>query len=248
MKYPSILPLCGAALAGLFFLTKVDTQPNMHNSALSVAEQTGTNSLCFDDDEISRNLQLISSAQNSSQQINAQSRLIGNAKKSNECRKRIIRAVMKGMDDPRTDLSQDPPSFFLWHYGAEILSKLKAVEALDLLIAHLDVHDGTLFPLHHHPAVGAVIDIGSPALPKLEAVLRRSNDATSRQYAVFCITSIGGSYAQRILIAALPSESNPCVRSFITASLNALDGSSLQIAPDRQAKWYATFLCDAPSA
>ena len=245
MKYSAISVLFGAALAGLFFLSEVYTQPVMHSSAALVAERTEMNFACLAD-EISTNLRLISSGQSSSQQINAQSRLIDDAKKSSECRKRVISAVMQAMDDPRTDLSQDRPSFFLWHYGAEILSTLKAEEALDLLIAHLDVHDGTLFPLHHHPALVNVIRMGAIALPKLEAVLRQSENPNSRHYAVFCIAEIGGSDAKRILSEALSSESNKCVRNFIRASLDALDSSSLQIAPERRTKWYVAYLCDTP--
>lgn len=246
MKYCSVWLLLTALLVGFAFVFNVETRPVLEEPALMGRDQIGTNSPCLSDDAISTNLRLISSAQHVSQQQTAQRQLIDHANKSSECRERIIKAVMSAMNKPVTDLSQDRASFYLWHYGSEILASLRAEEALDLLIEHLELHDGTLFPLNHHPALVNVIRMGDIALPKLEAVLQHSNDPNLRHYSVFCITSIGGLVARRILMEALPTESNACVRSFITASLDALDSSTLQIAPDRRAKWYAAFLCDTP--
>jgi hypothetical protein len=245
MKYHSVGLFSRAVLFGLVYLSTVNTHSLPYNAGVSGTERKEMNSQCLPDDQILTSLRLISSAQTSSQQQSAQRQLIDDARKSSECRSRIIKTLVRAMDESTTDLSRDRSRFYLWHYGSEILAILKAEEALDFLIEHFDLHDGTLFPLNHHPAVVNVISMGSIALPKLEAVLRQTQNPNSRHYAVFCIASIGGSDAKRILSEALPSESNECVKSFITASLNALDSSS-QIAPERRTNWYAAFLCDTP--
>ena len=237
-----------AVLAGLTSLTKIENQPVLHNSALLRGDGTEMNSPCLGDKEILANLQSISSGQSLSQQESAQKELIDDANKSEQCRKRIITALMSALDKPITDLQRNRSHFYLWHYGSEILATLKAEEALDLLIEHFDLHDGTPFPLNHHPALVNVIRMGSVAIPKLDAILRKNNNPNSRQYAVFCIASIGGSDAKKVLMQALTLESNDCVKSFIRASLDAFNSSRLhdEVPSERRTEWYAAFLCNTP--
>jgi hypothetical protein len=244
MKHYSASLVFGSVLVGLLISTSIETRPSARAYQVSRGEQIAMNAPCLDDNAILTNIHSLSFAQSRLEQESAKRQLIEDANKSDECRKQIIEVLMRAMDKPLTDLRQDQSRFYLWHYGADILAKLKAEESLDLLIDHFDLDDGTPFPLNHHPAVGSVIRMGSMAIPKLDAVLRQSNDPNSRQYAVFCIASIGGPDAKRVLTQALPSESNKCVKSFITASLYALDGSSLQISGERRTAWYSTFLCN----
>lgn len=246
MKHHSAWLLSGSVLAGLVFITNIETRPIPRSSALLQGKRTQMSSPCISDDEIQTQLRSLSSAHSQPEQEAARKQLVEVANKSSECRTQIIGAIMRAMDKPPADLHHDRSRFYLWHYGSEILAILKAEESLDLLIDHFDLHDGTPFPLNHHPAVVSVIRMGSPAIPKLDAVLRQSNNPNSRQYAVFCIASIGGPDAQRVLLQALPSESNQCVKSFITASLAAWDSSRLQISAERRPDWYAAFLCNTP--
>jgi hypothetical protein len=150
------------------------------------------------------------------------------------------------MDQPNLDPTAGTPQFFLWHYGTQLLGRLKAVEALDLLIANFDVHDGSGFPLDHHPALSGVIDMGETALPKLGIVLKQHPDRYTRRYAVFCIAQIGGKTAHQILHQALESESDPCVASCIRASLTAFDNKRRPhyISDVGRTTWYTTFLCN----
>ena len=203
-------------------------------------------SRCLGDEEVLRRLESISTGQTLSEQLSAQSQLVANAKKSSECRTRVITALVKAMDKPALDLQNDRPSFYLWHYGGEILASLKAAEALDLLIEHFELHDGTLFPLHHHPALINIIRMGSLAIPKLTTVLKENPNPNSRQYAVFCLAEIGGADAKSALQQALSSESNTCVRSFMGVTLQAFNNSTSgdHIEPETRTRWYATFVCD----
>lgn len=124
-------------------------------------------------------------------QQKAVARLKADAGQSATCRKQVIATVMSAMDQPNVDLTGGTPQFFLWHYGALLLGELKATEALDLLIANLDRHDGGGFPFNHYPALGGVIDMGEIALPKLQTVLKENSDHFKRHLTVFCIALIG---------------------------------------------------------
>ena len=172
--------------------------------------------------------------------------LKSDANRTATCRQQVVTSLLSAMNQPRLDLTGGEPQFYLWHYGTRLLSELKAVEALDLLIANFDLHDGTSFPFNHHPALVGVIDMGEIALPKLQAVLKDYPDSNTRQYAVFCIALIGGESAHQILRQALKGESDPCVASCIRASLLAFNNKRRphQISDVGRTTWYTTFLCD----
>lgn len=167
------------------------------------------------------------------------------AGQSSICRKQVITNLMSAMDQPDLDLTGGTPQFFLWHYGTRLLGELKAVEALDLLIANFDLHDGSGFPLNHYPALGGVIDMGETALPKLEVELRENRNPYTRRHVVFCIALIGGQSAHEILKQAVKTESDPCVASCIRATLTEFDNKRRphQISDVGRTTWYTTFLC-----
>jgi hypothetical protein len=150
------------------------------------------------------------------------------------------------MDQPNVDLTGGTPGFYLWHYGTQLLGELKAVEALDLLIANFDRHDGSGFPLDHYLALGGAISMGEIALPKLAVALRETPNRYIRRHAVFCIAQIGGESADKILRRALQSESDPCVVSCIRASLVAFNNRKRRyyITDEARTRWYTTFMCN----
>lgn len=100
---------------------------------------------------------------------------------------------MSAMDQPNLDLTGGTPQFFLWHYGTKLLGELKAVEAMDLLIANFLQHDGSGFPLNHYPALGGAIHMGEVALPKLQSALKEHPDRYIRRHVVFALLSLGES-------------------------------------------------------
>ncbi len=172
--------------------------------------------------------------------------LRADADRAPACRKQVVTNLLSAMDQPRLDLTGGTPQFFLWHYGTRLLGDLKATEALDLLIANFDVHDGSGFPFNHHPALGGVIAMGEIALPKLQTVLKQHPDRYTRRYAVFCIALIGGRSAHQILTQALKGEADPCVASCIQASLTAFSNKRRPhyISDETRTTWYTSFLCD----
>ena len=201
---------------------------------------------CLAEGEVWNEVNKLSSADSYPEQAKVVNLLMKDSRKSSLCRKRLISSLVKAMDKPDLDLEHDRGSFYLWHYGSEMLSDLKATEALDFLIAYLALHDGTPFPLNHHPAMVAVVRMGKIAMPNLEAALRKTRDPSLRRHIVFCIGWLGGPSTRKVLTEALSVENDPCARSFISATLVALNNKHHpnQITSSDRLKWYAAFRCN----
>lgn len=201
---------------------------------------------CLSEAELSNELHKLSFAESYAEQAKIVDLLIRDARKSLLCRKEIISGLMKAMDKPNLDLERDRASFYLWHYGSKILANLKATEALDFLIAHLDLHDGVVFPLNHHPAMNAVVKIGKVAIPNLDAALRKSSEPYLRRLIVFCMGWLGGPTARKNIEEALAVETDACVRSFMRSTLMALNNRQQpnQITSSDRLKWYGSFRCN----
>lgn len=199
---------------------------------------------CLSDSEISAAVRNLSHGRYEDQQ-KAMAHLKADAGRSTMCRKQVITSVMSAMDQPNVDLTAGTPQFFLWHYGTRLLGELKATEALDLLIANFDRHDGSGFPFNHYPALGGVVDMGEIALPRLQIALRENPDRLTRRLTVFCIALIGGPSANQILLGALKGETDPCVASCIQASITAFKNKRRpnHISDGQRTTWYTTFLC-----
>jgi hypothetical protein len=159
----------------------------------------------------------------------AAKRLMSLAKTSPECREKIIQELLLMMNKPRLNFEADRASFFLWSKGASILGHLKATEALDVLIDHLNSNDGFFSAsMAHHPAVRGVITMGVIAVPKLSDALRHNGNRDIRLAAALCLKEIGGQGATDALKLALKSESDQCVRRFIEPSFQYPTGEVLQ--------------------
>jgi len=144
------------------------------------------------------------------------------ANESRECREEVINALIAALN--KADFQNYDSAFHLWARGSGILGHLKAVEALDLLIAHLDLNDGFFSAsMYHEPVVLAMVEMGEVAVPKLALALKHNPDKEIRLAAAFCLTTIGGSEALDALNSALTSETEDCVRRFITLTLSSPD-------------------------
>ena len=200
---------------------------------------------CMSDSKLSAAVRTLSDGRYEDQK-KAMANLKTDAGRSMICRKRVISSVMSAMDQPNLDLTGGTPQFFLWYYGTRLLGELKATEALDLLIANFDRHDGTGFPFNHYPALIGVIDMGEIALPRLQTALRENPNRFTRRLTVFCIALIGGPSAHQILMLALERETDPCVVSCIQASITAFKNNRRpnHISDEQRTTWYSTFLCN----
>ena len=145
--------------------------------------------------------------------------LLQYSNESAQCRTEIINALIQAMDKPRLNFVADRPMYFLWSNGSALLGELKAVEALDLLIDHMDLNDGEFSAsMSHQPAVLGLETMGNIALPRLKTALLQNSKRNIRLAAALCFFDIDGPDAKDTLKQALRSESDPCVRRFIELS------------------------------
>ncbi len=148
----------------------------------------------------------------------AASKLIALANDSRGCRDEIIDELVQAMK--KGLLKYDQSTYLIWAKGSAILGELKAVETLDLLIDNLDLNDGLFSAsMVHQPVVLAVESMGELAVPKLAAALKNHTNRDIRLAAALCLVDIGGSEALEALNSALVSETDQCVRRFITLSV-----------------------------
>lgn len=153
--------------------------------------------------------------------------LLDDSKRSTACRKQIIDALVRAMTKPNLDFVTDQSSYFLWLHGAPVLGDLKAVEALDLLIDHLDLNDGLFSAsMIHQPAVLGVEAMGTIAVPKLSVALQHNVNKNIRLAAALCLMNIGGTDATNALRLALRLESDSCVSRFIQISIEITNNES----------------------
>jgi len=180
--------------------------------------------------------------------------LVNFARQSSRCRLEVVRALIKVMDKPNLDFERQPADYYLWREGSQLLGELKATEALDLLISHLDMTNGFhSASMDFQPAILGLRQMGPAAVSKLIVVLQQSPKASIRMAATYCLTSIGGEAAMRGLRQALGGESNACVANFITVSLNtfthksksgvSFDNEAPQANTAARQSWLMAFQC-----
>jgi len=169
------------------------------------------------------------------------------ARTANECRIQVIQALISSMTQATNPTTNQYENFFLWLHGGSLLGNLNATEALDLLIANIDFTDGfsTTISESHFPALVAIVRIGQPAIPKLQAVLSNDSESDRRKFAAFCIAYIGGGQAKTALKNAMSTETDPCVKDFLKVSLQAFDNKAKpnHISSELNGKWLAAFYC-----
>jgi len=206
-------------------------------------------SQCLSETELGHAVSILRSALNGGEVDGATSKLERAARVSKSCRARVLHVLTTALAQPAVPnaLGNDPQRYALWKHGAALLVEVRATEALDLLIENLAVTDGLSTSLSHYPSVGALIDLGEVAIPKLQVVLAKDQNRYRRQFAVFCIASIGGDSAKDVLTGVMPGETNECVRNFIRTSLMAFQNNVRpnHVTARDKGRWYSDFYCPA---
>lgn len=184
----------------------------------------------------------------------ARHNLLNIAHQSTHCRQAVVRALIEAMDEPGLDFERQPSKYNLWREGSELLGELKAIEALDLLISHLDLTNGFhSSSMVFQPAILGIRKMGVPAIPKLAVALRQSSKPRIRLAAVYCLTDIGGAAALVVLREARDKETNSCVSNFIKLSLTtftyksksgmSFDTQAPQANTEARQNWMTAFQC-----
>ena len=144
---------------------------------------------------------------------------------SAQSREQVIRELIKLVRGSEPILRASSTAHYdAWTYAAELLGQVKAVEALDVLIACLDCNNGMHgLSSYRFPAFRAVIMIGSGAVPKLIDALSNSG-ASTRGRAASALGEIGGADAKKALEQALSSERDEDVIRSIKIALRKRSG------------------------
>jgi len=247
------------AILGFFFLTVAiqhwSTTRNGQpvNRPVEFTNKIGNDFCKHDAGEVRTTVEHLSSG-DYNQILQARNILLGTARQSSDCRQLVIRSLMKAMDQPDLDFERQPSSYFLWREGSQLLGELKATEALDLLISHLNLTNGFhSSSMTFQPAILGVRQMGQPALPKLALALQQNPSAGVRMAAVYCLTEIGGLSAMNALKQAQVGERSSCVNNYIKISLStftyesktgiSFDNQAPQANADARHGWLTAFEC-----
>jgi HEAT repeat protein len=135
--------------------------------------------------------------------------------KSASCRQCVIKRMLKIASRPTAEphgwvklFFQYPHRFYEWSEATDILGTMKAMEALDTLIACLGCNDGIIgLGVGRFPASRAVVKFGEEAIPKIAEALKQKPRET-RYYAAVVLYTIGGDRARDALQKALAAETD----------------------------------------
>jgi HEAT repeat protein len=201
-----------ATALGLYFRARAQADAAAKNHSELVATTAADG--CSAQDDITGNIEKLSD--DTVEASEPVQRLLSTAESSPQCRTTVIQELVRAMNKPHANLQTDRASFLLWSKGSAILGKLKAVEALDILIEHSNLSDGLFSAsMSHQPAIAGIIAMGNAAVPKLADALKLNPRREIRLNAALCLSEIGGQEATDALRQALPNESDQCAKRFI---------------------------------
>lgn len=155
---------------------------------------------------------------NALQRNRAKKRLLATANKSAARRGIVIQLLIEIADS--VDEEHPTVRFAVWRDAVDLLGRLRAYEAIDVLIRHLDHNDGTIgLSASHTPTARALVRIGEPAVPKLTEALLESSTIV-RASAAQALGDIGGDQATEALERALKTETDDGVRRWLEIALS----------------------------
>jgi HEAT repeat protein len=209
-----------------FLLSMLRRETSFANNPVA-ARQT---LLLFDNEHQSPTelLPLVESLSDNNQEVREGSRrrIVALGKQSTENRQVILSELLRQLRAPDfRDRTMSMAGSNFWVEAARILGDLNAVEAIDFLIDCISCGAATQYAsdrYHHRPAVGALIVLGEPAVPKLVQTLTNP-DPQIRIYAAVCLGNIQGRAARQALTEALSIEPDGDVQEEIRISIAAID-------------------------
>ena len=169
-------------------------------------------------------------SQEDNKREDAERELVRLALRSSANRHAVINALVKSVENieelngSHTVLTK---SFSYWSSVAAILGKIKATEAINILIRCVHCSNGYTGTMGEPPASMALIEIGAPAIPQLSEALLSDPNGYKRVKLALCLGRIGGSKARVALERALRSETEKDVRDrieFVLAGMRSRHG------------------------
>jgi hypothetical protein len=145
----------------------------------------------------------------------AYSGLLSMALASEEERDLVVTSIVAYLQDVAGDRAQGYSSAWLVCCG--ILGELRAVEAIPILSANLDVQCGAFRTVY--PSLQALAKIGGPAIDALETVLQ-TGDRRQRNLAIRTLCAIDTSASRNALVRALTIEQDLEIREFAENYIN----------------------------
>ena len=145
-------------------------------------------------------------------------RILQVANQSPEAKAMVIQSLIRVVEDSAA--KKESMIATRWITAVRLLGKLKAIDAIDILIENLDEtgQNGVILSIHFRPVVSAVIDIGQPAVPKLIEALSHHKPSI-RGEAVSALSRIGGEKAMKAIDTAATTETDEYVLAIIKAIL-----------------------------
>ncbi len=143
------------------------------------------------------------------------------AGQSNLFRKSVTDSLVRVLNDEKLLTYQKEFRYQTWYDAAQLLGELKAIEAVDLLVEHLDyTGDKKDISLNYYPAIEVLAELIPTSIPKIIKVLSEHKNLTIRINAARCLGLIHNEEARIALLKALSLEKNPKVREQIHLELN----------------------------
>jgi len=156
--------------------------------------------------------------------------LLAIAKQSVEARDKIIRALINALEQ-----DADGGADTAFRIACDVLGKLKAVEAIDTLVKYIDYQPDTYgSSLHYKPSVKGLIQIGEPAVPKIEQTLAfgksvlHPNNNQLRYNAVTALIHIGGTKSKDALERAYALENDGPVKEWLEFAIRQIDTAAAE--------------------
>jgi len=107
--------------------------------------------------------------------------LLTRARNTPGSRAEVVRELIRAMERTPNPIRNQDENYFLWVHGSALLAELNATEALDLLVANIDLSDGWSASIsqEHLPALVAILRMGEPAIQKLQLFFETTQSPTS---------------------------------------------------------------------
>ena len=148
--------------------------------------------------------------------------LLAIANGSTDSRDKVVDKLIDVVEDPAA--KTEPLFATAWTNAVELLGKLRAVEAINVLVRNLDEtgQNGIIISIHFRPVQTALARIGEPAAPRLVRALSDPKKSI-RTEAAWTLFQVQGARAKDALESAYNDEKDEDVKTVFTDVLERMN-------------------------